>query len=453
MSIDQSFAFGSVAWLIGIWTLVMSVRDAKVRNSLAYILPAIVIVLCWLLTSNLNPALRLALSSLILLYTFKAAALLKHPLPLGFGLVFYSLVWPGIDPAPFQQRTELQVENSQRFARGMVCLILGVASLLVTAGFLPYLSFEVATWLAVASLLLAVHFGFSNVLSEVTFALGWKVQPLFDAPFRSTSLSNFWSQRWNRPFVEMNKIFFLPWLARRFGMKAAIFIVFLISGFLHELAISYPAGAGFGLPLLYFAIQGVLVLLERHLKVKGSLWVMAAILLPVPILFHGAFRQQLILPFLEWIHRILIGIGIQNTLSALILILGIAQFCILVASFQVPTRLRWREELPRLSSLNQKLMWTYGSFIVFTIVSWGILTLILRQEILDGTRAGLAVSTVIFLFWGLRLLTDTFYFKSTDWPKGPFMQIGHVMLNCLFTFVFLGYGSILGWHMYHTFIS
>jgi hypothetical protein len=168
---------------------------------------------------------------------------------------------------------------------------------------------------------------------------------------------------------------------------------------------------------------------------------------PLPILFHSAFRASIILPFLTWTRQSMLQIGLVPALSLLVYVLGTAQFCILAASFQVPTRLRWKEELPRLSSLNHKLMWTYGSFIVYTILSFGVLTLVLHDEILQGTRAGLALSVVMMLWWTLRLATDVFYFKSSDWPKGRFMQIGHVMLNCLFTFVLCGYACVLLTHL------
>ena len=92
-------------------------------------------------------------------------------------------------------------------------------------------------------------------------------------------------------------------------------------------------------------------------------------------------------------------------------------------------------------------MWTYGSFIVYSILSFGVLTLVLHEDILRGTRAGIAVSVVMFVWWLLRLGTDVFYFKSSDWPKGRFMQIGHVMLNCLFTFVLCGYGCVILAHV------
>lgn len=363
------------------------------------------------------------------------------------GLSFYATVWPGIDPTPFAEKPTPIATDAKRFAGGMVRFLCGTLALLVVAGFNNRLDQDLAEWIAIFAILTAIHLGFSDMLSDLAKTAGWKVKPLFDAPYRSKTLSEFWTRRWNRPFVELDRIFFLPWLTKTFGIKGAVFAIFLISGLLHEFAISFPAGAGYGLPLLYFAVQGILMFVERRFKIKHPLWVIAAILGPLPILFHGPFRHAVIGPLLVWLRTTMLNIGAEQALSILIYVLAIAQILILAASFQVPTRLKWKEELPRLSSLNHKLMWTYGSFIVFTIVSWGVLTLVLHRDILHGTPAGLAISTVIFLFWGFRLGVDSFYFKSSDWPSGPFLQIGHVMLNCLFTLVFFGYGAIIGWHL------
>jgi hypothetical protein len=60
----------------------------------------------------------------------------------------------------------------------------------------------------------------------------------------------------------MHKHFLLP-LARGVGMRRALPAVFVVSGLLHELVISLPARGGYGLPSIYFAAQGLGLLLER----------------------------------------------------------------------------------------------------------------------------------------------------------------------------------------------
>ena len=50
---------------------------------------------------------------------------------------------------------------------------------------------------------------------------------------------------------------------RRCGVAVAMLLVFLASGLVHDLVISLPAGGLFGLPTIYFIIQGIGVLIER----------------------------------------------------------------------------------------------------------------------------------------------------------------------------------------------
>ena len=67
---------------------------------------------------------------------------------------------------------------------------------------------------------------------------------------------------------------------------------------------------------------------------------------------------------------------------------GAGHFVVLIASFQVPYRLGWKEDLTKLTSFNRKLMWVHGGFAVYTIISFGVLTLLLHNEMLQGNGAG-----------------------------------------------------------------
>ena len=126
---------------------------------------------------------------------------------------------------------------------------------------------------------------------------------------------------------------------------------------------------------------------------------------------------------------------------------GIGHFCILGASFQVPARLGWREDLAKLRPFNRKLMWTYGAFTVFTIVAFGALTLGLHEEFLRGDRAALGLAGFIGAYWIGRLVVDAFYFDHHDWPAGPAFVIGHAMLTALFTALALTYIGLVAWRL------
>jgi alginate O-acetyltransferase complex protein AlgI len=276
---------------------------------------------------------------------------------------------------------------------------------------------------------------------------GRAVEDLFDRPFASKTLSEFWSKRWNRPFVAMNRELFMPAFRKVFGTRGAVVCAFLVSGVLHELAISYPSGGGWGGPLVYFALQAALVLLERKLKVRSRLWALTAVLLPLPLLFHGPFRTVLVVPFFHFLRYLLCAHTVGWYFGWGLWVMGGLQLSVLLASFQVPAALNWKEDLAKLTPFNRKLMWVYGSFIVTTITGFGLLTLVLHQSLLKGESAAVALAAFISIFWILRILTDHFYFEDADWPKGERYVVGHALLNSLFTFLILSYGGLAVWHL------
>ncbi len=128
----------------------------------------------------------------------------------------------------------------------------GAALLVAVAWNLPKLTFDAATWLTLAALLFIVHFGLGAMLPWAIRQLGFAVGPLFRAPERAESLADFWSRRWNLPFVEMDRLLFLRPLRKRLGARGALLSVFVVSGILHELGISYPALSVWGGPYCIF---------------------------------------------------------------------------------------------------------------------------------------------------------------------------------------------------------
>jgi len=127
---------------------------------------------------------------------------------------------------------------------------------------------------------------------------------------------------------------------------------------------------------------------------------------------------------------------------------GLGHFVILIASFQVPSRLEWKKDLQQLMPFNRKLLWVQGSFTVLTIIAFGGLTLVLHAELLRGDRAALALAAFIGLYWTARILVDAFYFSNTDWPKGRMMVVGHVLLTALFCFLAASYLGLFVWRVW-----
>jgi hypothetical protein len=134
---------------------------------------------------------------------------------------------------------------------------------------------------------------------------------------------------------------------------------------------------------------------------------------------------------------------IEDWMSLALWLAGAGHFTVLIASFQVPYRLRWKEDLAKLTSFNRKLMWVHGGFAIYTIVSFGVLTLVLHDEMLRGDRAGLALAAFIGVYWLLRVVVDFVYYDHADWPKGRAFVVGHALLTMLFVFLFVTYLGVV----------
>jgi alginate O-acetyltransferase complex protein AlgI len=152
-----------------------------------------------------------------------------------------------------------------------------------------------AVLVVLPALSLIVHFGVCLIVAAGWRAAGFDVDDIFRQPWRSRSLAEFWSRRWNVGFSEMLAVTVSRPLAPRLGRPASVIVAFLASGLLHELAISVPAGGGYGLPTLYFAIHGALVAAGA----RGRAVTLLAVILPLPLLFHLPFLRAIVIPLLR----------------------------------------------------------------------------------------------------------------------------------------------------------
>lgn len=112
-----------------------------------------------------------------------------------------------------------------------------------------------------------------------------------------------------------------------------------------------------------------------------------------------------------------------------LLVAGLTHFGVLLAGIQAPRELNWAEEVPRMSKFNQKIMIVYYLFTGLTIVTFGSLTLYLRDDIVSGDRVASILALVIGMWWCTRILVDAFVFDHDDWPEGFKFVAGHIVLT------------------------
>ena len=220
----------------------------------------------------------------------------------------YLLAWPGMNATEF-----FDSEISPTKPRGMEWTFA-----VTKIGFGTILLWEIARtelpahpilagWMGMAGMILILHFGSFHLLSLAWRQAGVKATPLMQNPLQSKSLTEFWGRRWNTAFNELAFRFTFRPLRRLTTPSVAALLVFGLSGLVHELVISLPARAGYGLPTAYFLVQGLGIIAERTRfgrkiglcrGVIGWAFTMLVTASPAFWLFHPPFVNNVILPML-----------------------------------------------------------------------------------------------------------------------------------------------------------
>jgi alginate O-acetyltransferase complex protein AlgI len=216
-------------------------------------------------------------------------------------------LWPGMDPRPFQKPRPLQ--KADRWKKPLALTALG--TLLVWGVARHITPPPLAGWIGMIGIILLLHFGTLHLLALAWRAAGVEVRPLMDRPLASVTLSEFWGARWNRGFSDVARCEVFRPLAPIVGPRAAHLAVFLFSGLIHELVISVPASGGYGLPTLYFLLEGAAAHWQRapaHRAwasgVRGRLFTLLIAGAPAVWLFPPVWVERVFLPFLHVIHAL-----------------------------------------------------------------------------------------------------------------------------------------------------
>jgi hypothetical protein len=224
----------------------------------------------------------------------------------------FAIGWAGMRAQPFETLGGAPLPQAWSMIRFGISRVVAGVLLILVARLVVHLPLNAGLiYVLVSSMLLIafsliLHFGLLGISAGAWRLSGVHTYVLFNQPARATSLTEFWSKRWNLAFSEMTSIAIFRPLKNKTGSALALTLAFVFSGLLHELALSVPVHSGYGLPMLYFIIQGALVLIEkaftinkvtflRH-RIWARVWVFFWLVVPMPLLFHGHFIKQILWP-------------------------------------------------------------------------------------------------------------------------------------------------------------
>jgi len=224
-------------------------------------------------------------------------------------VIGYIFCWVGMDaPAFFDRRVEVERPSVSEWLLAFLKTALGLVLYFFVARMFYPAHALTAGYIGLTGFLMFSFFGTFHVNSLLWRMRGVNAAPMMNSPLLTASLSEFWSSRWNLSFRDLARIFVFRPVLRRYGIVYAVFAAFVFSGFLHELLISLPANAWYGLPTIFFIIQACGVFIEKSgsgMKLgidrgfRGRLFAAVFILVPLVLLFHPPSIENCMLPFMK----------------------------------------------------------------------------------------------------------------------------------------------------------
>jgi predicted DCC family thiol-disulfide oxidoreductase YuxK len=227
--------------------------------------------------------------------------------------VAYLFFWPGMNAQEFLHGRALYAPRVTEWLAAAFKFIVGIGLVWGLARMFVEHSPVLAAWIAGAGYILMLHCGLFHLIALFWQRMGFDARPVMNSPLRALSLAELWGTRWNTAFSDLGKELVIRPLSPRIGAGAAMLLTFLISGLMHELLIALPVNAGWGLPTLYFMLQGVVIALQRtRLRRRWQSasvlmrWMFVALVAAGPAywLFHPAFMQGVFVPFLRAIRAL-----------------------------------------------------------------------------------------------------------------------------------------------------
>ncbi|SFQ01506.1 hypothetical protein [Parafilimonas terrae] len=92
----------------------------------------------------------------------------------------------------------------------------------------------------------------------------------------------------------------------------------------------------------------------------------------------------------------------------------------------------WYNDIKKLKPLNQEIAKTYGRYIQGLNFSFGLITILLIDELQNGTGLAIALTGLIAAYWTGKVATQFAYYPMYQIPDKLIFKTGEVLMNALF---------------------
>lgn len=119
--------------------------------------------------------------------------------------------------------------------------------------------------------------------------------------------------------------------------------------------------------------------------------------------------------------------------NALIIAGGIGQiFTAMIYPFIRHVVFDWYSDIKKLQPLNQEIAKTYGRYIQGLNFSFGAISIIMFNDLQNGTTLACAITGLIAAYWVGKIATQFAYYPMYEIPKKTLFKAGEVFMNALF---------------------
>ena len=103
----------------------------------------------------------------------------------------------------------------------------------------------------------------------------------------------------------------------------------------------------------------------------------------------------------------------------------------------------WYTDVKKLKPLNQEIAKTYGRYIQGLNFAFGLIAILLPNDLKNGTHLAIAITGLIGAYWVGKVITQIAYYPMYDIPKKIVFKWGGFGMNCLFVFFAVIYTLLL----------
>ena len=138
---------------------------------------------------------------------------------------------------------------------------------------------------------------------------------------------------------------------------------------------------------------------------------------------------------------------VSHLLPTLVVVAGIGQLALIVASTAIPFVLDWRTDLAKLRPLTRQMFWVYTGYIWCTNLSFGLISTFGPTLLLGGSPLATAVTSFMAIYWGARLLIQFFVLDRSGAANGALTRVAEKALVSLFVYLTLVYtfAAVANW--------